>query len=88
MNDTVLISILAGSLILLVALLWRGKITLRWFGYTAARLIVAAIVLYFADATGLLGTYSVPINAVTVAVVGILGLPGLAALAAMKWAVL
>jgi SigmaK-factor processing regulatory protein BofA. len=87
-KTTVWASVLIGSLIMLAALFLRGKIKLRWFGYAVARVIVAAIVLYFVDATGLLGTYSVPINGATVAVVGILGLPGFAALAAMKWAVL
>jgi inhibitor of the pro-sigma K processing machinery len=80
--------LLAGSLILLVTLLFRnrlaGQLLAKW-GLAAA---AAAVLLYAANWFGASYGFHLPINGGTVALVGILGLPGLGLLAAVQWVVL
>lgn len=76
------------SAVLLLIVLFRTRPQIRWFGYALLHVIVAAIVLFLLNGTGLLGEIHIPINLATVLTVAILGVPGLALLAAIKLTVL
>lgn len=76
------------SAALLLILLFRTKPNIRWFGYALLHVIVASIVLFLFNGSGLFGDFYIPINPVTVLTVAILGLPGLALIAAVKLTVL
>jgi inhibitor of the pro-sigma K processing machinery len=70
--------------ILLCFTLFRKQLNLHWVGYALGNIIIAAVILYVMDLTGLFEEYRIPVNLVTIATVGILGIPGLLLLAAIK----
>lgn len=72
------------SIVLLAVVLIRGKMNVRWFGYMALNIVLAAFILYFINASGWFADFHLPINVPTVLTVGILGLPGLLLLIALK----
>lgn len=76
------------STVLLLIVLFRTRPKMRWFGYAVLHVIVAAIVLFLLNGSGLFGQFHIPINLATVMTVAILGVPGLALLAAIKLTIL
>ncbi|WP_058300979.1 pro-sigmaK processing inhibitor BofA family protein [Gorillibacterium timonense] len=79
---------LAGSLVLLIAVLFRNREAIQWLTKWGLAAVAAAILLYAANWFGASYDFHIPINGGTVALVGLLGVPGLALLAAVRWTIL
>jgi inhibitor of the pro-sigma K processing machinery len=80
--DYIWLFMLTGSLLILCLILL--KVRLRWIGYTLTNMILAAIILYGINFTGVFGEYQIPLNLVTVATIGLLGIPGAVLLITLK----
>jgi inhibitor of the pro-sigma K processing machinery len=80
--DYIWLFMLTGSLLILCLILL--KVRLRWIGYTLTNMILAAIILYGINLTGVFGEYQIPLNLVTVATIGLLGIPGAVLLITLK----
>lgn len=70
--------VLTGSLLLLVIIMFRNKLSLRWITRFMLHLAVSAIALYLLNYSGMTEGYAVPINPTTISTVVLLGLPGIA----------
>ncbi|WP_274366298.1 pro-sigmaK processing inhibitor BofA family protein [Paenibacillus thermotolerans] len=74
--------IISGLLLTIVML--RSKIGWRWLPFLGFNVVVAAVLLYFADLAEPYTHVSIPINGVTIAAIAALGVPGVIMLAALK----
>lgn len=74
--------VLLGSLFGLSLILLKIKV--RPINYIFINIVLAAVILYVINLTGLLGSYAIPLNLVTIFTVGILGIPGFALLLSLK----
>lgn len=72
------------SLALLVFILFKTKLSYRWLKYAAINLVVAAVLLYLINFSGLFADFYLPINWTTIAAVAVLGVPGLMLLVGLK----
>lgn len=70
--------------VLLITVIVRTKPDIRSFGYALLQLVIASVMLFLINGTGLFGDFTIPINLVTVLAIGVLGVPGLALLAAIQ----
>jgi inhibitor of the pro-sigma K processing machinery len=76
--------LLIGSLLVVIYILRKNRMSIHWLTRIGLNVVAAALLLYVADWVGASYDFHIPINGGTVAVVGILGLPGMAVLAAVK----
>lgn len=83
MEPTVIISILAG-LILLLLFTGRPLKSIKFVGQSFIKLLIGALFLFFLNVAGSKYGIHVPINFATSAVSGFLGIPGLVALVAIQ----
>lgn len=80
----VLTIVFAVSTVLLLAVLFRAGLTIRRASLALLQLVIAAVVLFAVNGSGLFGDFYIPINAFTVAAVGILGVFGFALVVGIK----
>lgn len=84
-----IVLILGISGLIIVLLLVGAPIKpIKFVGQLATKLVIGALLLFFANAFGTSLGFHIPINFVTSSVSGFLGLPGLAALIIIKTIVL
>ncbi|OGX68281.1 MAG: hypothetical protein A2189_05595 [Paenibacillus sp. RIFOXYA1_FULL_44_5] len=81
------LSVLIISSSLLLVTLIRKKDAVRWLGYAALNIGIAAFILYFTNMLGAKLNFHIPINLTTMLTVSVLGLPGYLLLAAIKLAI-
>jgi inhibitor of the pro-sigma K processing machinery len=72
------------STVLLIIVLIRTKIDVRWFGYALLQLVIAAVGLFLINGSGWFGEFHIPVNIFTLFTIGILGIPGLLLLIVIK----
>jgi inhibitor of the pro-sigma K processing machinery len=72
------------SLSILALVLFRKKQYFRWLSYAVMNVVLAALVLYLINLSGVFNDFYIPINLATVLTVGILGIPGLLLLIAIQ----
>lgn len=84
LTSSVWLWVLIVSSLLLVVVALRTKIGWRWVPFLGINVIVAAILLYFAELAEPYTHVNIPINGVTIATVAALGVPGIIMLAALK----
>ena len=82
------LSLFVGSLLLLLIVLFRAKLSFRWISFVMLNIALAAVALYVLGWLEPLIHVRLPINAVTVMTVGILGIPGLLLLFGLKLTVI
>jgi inhibitor of the pro-sigma K processing machinery len=77
-------ALLAVSALLLLVVMVRSRVAVRWLTYLGLNVVVAAFLLYFLNLLSSYTHFSLPINATTLGTVAVLGIPGLLLLAALK----
>ncbi|MCM3786790.1 pro-sigmaK processing inhibitor BofA family protein [Neobacillus mesonae] len=84
MKTIILWGVLTISLLLILIILFRKKIGLRWTSTFGIHLVLAALGIYVVNYSGLIGEVYIPINPATIGTVTVLGLPGVALLYGLK----
>jgi inhibitor of the pro-sigma K processing machinery len=84
LKTNILWGILIISTAFLFIILLKNRRSMQWIGYAMLNLVVAAVLLYFANWIGASYGLHIPLNGPTVATVGILGVPGLLLLTLLK----
>ena len=62
----------------------KSKFPFHWLRYVTTNIVLAAILVYFINFTGIFTEFRIPINITTTIVIAILGIPGLLLVAALK----
>ncbi|WP_274648523.1 pro-sigmaK processing inhibitor BofA family protein [Paenibacillus humicola] len=81
---TVWIAVLATSLLLLVTIVVRSKLSWAWLSRFALHLVAAALALYLLNYSGVVSGFEVPLNPATIGTVVLLGLPGIMLVLGLK----
>ncbi|WP_270167439.1 pro-sigmaK processing inhibitor BofA family protein [Paenibacillus sp. SYP-B4298] len=82
------LTILAGSLALLVLMWIRSRLSWLTIQRFLLHLVAAALLLYVLNFSGWVSGFHIPLNPLTVAVVVILGVPGILLILALQWLLL
>ncbi|XEC94852.1 pro-sigmaK processing inhibitor BofA family protein [Paenibacillus tarimensis] len=85
---TVWMVVFITSLVLLLAVFIRQRITLSMIKRFGLHLVAAALVLYLFNFSGLISDLYIPLNPMTIATVVILGVPGIFLILGLQWVVL
>ncbi|GKU77720.1 pro-sigmaK processing inhibitor BofA family protein [Paenibacillus sp. L3-i20] len=85
---TVWLSILVGSSLLLLLVLFRSKLSWGWLRGFALHLVAAAGLLYLLNYAGVIPDLYIPLNPITISTVVVLGVPGVALMAGLQLFVL
>ncbi|MDT8862963.1 pro-sigmaK processing inhibitor BofA family protein [Alkalihalobacillus sp. MEB130] len=83
MDPIVLISILAGLVVILLVVGAPMK-PVRFLGNVAVKFVIGALMLFFVNTFGSFIDFHIPINGVTAAISGLLGVPGIVLLILVK----
>ncbi|KHF37796.1 pro-sigmaK processing inhibitor BofA family protein [Halalkalibacter okhensis] len=83
MDPIVLISILAGLVVILLVVGAPLK-PVRFLGNVVVKVVIGALMLFFVNAFGSFVDFYIPINGITAAVSGLLGVPGVVLLIVIK----
>ncbi|MBD2871585.1 pro-sigmaK processing inhibitor BofA family protein [Paenibacillus arenilitoris] len=75
------------SSVLLVAVVLRNKLSWGWVRGFALHLILAAVLLYVLNYSGLVTGMYIPLNPITIGTVVALGVPGIALIMGLQWTV-
>lgn len=81
------LSIFIGSSVLLAAVILRNKLSWSWLRGFALHLVLAAVLLYMLNYSGLVPDMYIPLNPITIGTVLTLGVPGVALIAGLQWMV-
>ncbi|MBH5319865.1 pro-sigmaK processing inhibitor BofA family protein [Paenibacillus sp. GSMTC-2017] len=84
---TVWLSMLVGSSVLLLWVLFRNKLSWSWLRGFALHLVAAAGLLYLLNYVGVIPGLYIPLNPITIGTVVVLGVPGVALMAGLQWIV-
>jgi inhibitor of the pro-sigma K processing machinery len=79
------LAILVLSSVALVAVLVRQRLSLAWVRGFAINFVLAAVVLYVLNFSGLIPNIYIPLNPVTIGTVVVLGVPGIALIAGVQY---
>ncbi|WP_042171130.1 pro-sigmaK processing inhibitor BofA family protein [Paenibacillus gorillae] len=79
-----LATLLISSLLLVIVLL-RNKLSMAWLKGFAVHLVLAAVVLYVLNYSGLIPKMYIPLNPATIGTVVVLGVPGIALIAGIQY---
>ncbi|CAM3111790.1 pro-sigmaK processing inhibitor BofA family protein [Paenibacillus sediminis] len=82
----VMTGILVVSFMLLIYILIRKRIGLRWFTQFGSHIVLAALAIYVLNFSGLVTDMYIPLNPITVSTAMVLGVPGVALLLGLKLA--
>ncbi|GGG24968.1 pro-sigmaK processing inhibitor BofA family protein [Paenibacillus abyssi] len=85
---TVWLTLLIVSLVMLIVILIRNRITGAVLKRFALHLIAVALVLYVLNFSGWIAGFYIPLNPATVATVVLLGVPGILLILGLQWTVL
>lgn len=85
---TIWLTMLAGSLALLLLIWIRSRLSWLTFQRFLLHLVAAALLLYVLNFSGWVSGFHIPLNPLTVAVVVILGVPGILLILALQWLLL
>jgi inhibitor of the pro-sigma K processing machinery len=77
-------SVLIGSLILLLFVIFSRKLGMAWMTRLGLHIVLAALGIYIVNFSGLLTEAYIPLNPVTISTALVLGLPGVALLLGLK----
>ena len=81
---TVWIAVLTVSLLLLIAVVLRSKLSWTWLRRFSLHLVIAAVALYLLNYSGVISGFEVPLNPATIGTVVLLGLPGIMLILGLK----
>lgn len=81
---TALALIFAGSLLALLFILIRQRMTRAWFVRFGLHMALAALVIYGLNELGWIGGVHIPLNPTTIAAVTVLGVPGIMLIAGLQ----
>lgn len=81
------LTIFIGSSVLLAAVILRNKLSWSWLRGFALHLVLAAVLLYMLNYSGLVPDMYIPLNPITIGTVLTLGVPGVALIAGLQWMV-
>jgi inhibitor of the pro-sigma K processing machinery len=73
------------SSILLIAVVLRNKLSWGWLRGFSLHLILAAVLLYVLNYSGVVEGMYIPLNPITIGTVVALGVPGLALIVGLQW---
>lgn len=87
-DNIMLWGVLLTSMVILIILMFRNKMVLRWTGYALLNMSLAAVSLYVINSFSVFGDLTIPLSAINIALIAVLGIPGVALVAALyQWVI-
>lgn len=81
---TILLIVLVVSLALLLYMIVKHRLAMRWLKVFMVNVILAALALYAINYSGLISDLHIPLNPTTMATAVLLGVPGVAMMICIK----